>query len=36
MNYYISDYHFGHEKMLEYDKRLFANTKEMEDALVEN
>ena len=36
MNYYISDYHFGHEKILEYDKRPFANTKEMEDALVEN
>lgn len=36
MNYYISDYHFNHAKMLEYDERPFANVKEMEDALVEN
>lgn len=36
MNYYIADCHFGHTKALEFDHRPFADTQEMEDAMVAN
>lgn len=35
-NFYIADTHLGHQNVLKYDARPFANLGEMEDALVEN
>lgn len=36
MKYYISDLHFGHENMLEFDKRPFSSLEEMKDTLISN
>lgn len=36
MNYYISDTHFGHANIIRFDHRPFANTNEMEHALIKN
>lgn len=33
-NYYIADTHFGHERIIEFDKRPFATTEEMETELI--
>lgn len=35
-NRYISDLHFGHENIINFDKRPFKDTKEMEEALITN
>lgn len=35
-NFYIADTHLGHQNVLKYDTRPFADLGEMEDALVEN
>lgn len=35
-NRYISDLHFGHENIIEFDNRPFSNAKEMEEVLVFN
>lgn len=34
MNYYISDTHFGHANIINFDKRPFKNTEEMERELI--
>lgn len=34
MNYYIADWHYGHDNILHYDNRPFANVEEMNRALV--
>src|SRR5262245_41612375 len=34
MNFYTSDHHFGHDKILELDKRPFATLEEMHEALI--
>lgn len=34
MNYYISDLHFGHRKVIEMDQRPFATVEEMDAALI--
>lgn len=34
MNYYIADWHYGHKNVLLYDDRPFADTEEMNQALV--
>lgn len=36
MNYYIADLHFGHHAVLQFDRRPFADTKEMEKVLIDN
>ena len=36
MNYYISDLHIGHENVLRFDNRLFADVNEMNNKLIEN
>ena len=36
MNYYISDLHFGHFNILNFDNRPFATVEEMENALISN
>ena len=36
MNYYISDLHIGHENIILYDNRPFANLDEMNRAIIEN
>lgn len=36
MNWYTSDQHFQHTRILEYCKRPFSDTREMEKALIEN
>ena len=35
MNYYIGDLHFGHNNILRFDNRPFADTDEMDRALIE-
>lgn len=35
-NFYIADTHFGHENVLEFGRRPFADLGEMETALVRN
>ena len=34
LNFYISDLHFGHEQVIEHDKRPFSGTEEMDLAMV--
>jgi calcineurin-like phosphoesterase family protein len=34
MNYYISDLHFGHENVIHFDKRPFADVKEMDTVMI--
>ena len=34
--YYISDCHFGHENVIQFDKRPFASAEEMDLALIKN
>ena len=36
MNYYISDLHIGHENILRFDNRPFADVNEMNNMLIEN
>lgn len=36
MMYFTSDPHFGHRNVIDYCKRPYANTKEMDQALIEN
>lgn len=36
MKYYISDTHFGHENVIEFDNRPFANLEEMENTIINN
>lgn len=36
MIYYIGDLHFGHRKVIEYDKRPFATVEEMDKVLINN
>ena len=36
MNYYISDLHIGHENILRFDNRPFADVTEMNNKLIEN
>lgn len=36
MYYYISDTHFGHQNVLQFDRRPFADTEEMERTIIEN
>lgn len=36
LNYYISDLHFGHQNVLRFDSRPFADTEQMATALIEN
>lgn len=36
MIYYIGDMHFGHEKVIEYDKRAFSSVDEMDNVLIMN
>lgn len=35
MNYFISDTHFGHAKVLQYDKRPFSGIDEMDEMMIE-
>lgn len=35
-NFYISDLHIGHENILRFDNRPFANVNEMNNKLIEN
>lgn len=36
MIYYIADMHFGHQNVLRFDNRPFADTNQMEEALIHN
>ena len=36
MIYYISDTHFGHKRVINFDQRPFLNTEEMESILIAN
>lgn len=36
MIFYIADIHFGHENVLRFDNRPFADTQSMEDVLIQN
>lgn len=36
MNYYTSDFHFSHFKIMAYENRPFSNTEEMNDYIIEN
>ena len=36
MNYYISDLHFGHKNIINFDHRPFFDIEEMEEVLVMN
>lgn len=36
MNYYISDLHWGHKNVLNFDSRPFENIDEMRDKMIEN
>ena len=36
MNRYISDLHFGHANVIRFDGRPFADTKQMEEVLIDN
>ena len=36
MKRYISDYHIGHEKSIQYDSRPFASLDEMNDTIIKN
>ena len=36
MNYYTADLHFGHENVIKFDNRPFADTNEMDRILIEN
>lgn len=36
MNFYISDLHIGHENVIKYDNRPFANADEMNDTIFSN
>ena len=33
-NYYIADTHFGHERVIEFDKRPFSSLEEMEEEMI--
>jgi len=35
-NYYIADLHFGHTNIINFDKRPFSSTKEMEETIIRN
>lgn len=35
MNWYIADTHFGHERVIDFDHRPFANVEEMDQKLIE-
>lgn len=35
-NFYISDLHIGHENILRFDNRPFADVNEMNNKLIEN
>ena len=34
--FYISDCHFGHNNVIQYDKRPFASVDEMDEIMIEN
>lgn len=34
MNLYIGDLHFGHENVIRFDDRPFANVREMDSAMI--
>lgn len=36
MNFYVSDYHFGHENVIKFDNRPFKNLDKMNNFLIEN
>lgn len=36
MEYFVGDYHFGHENIMKYCHRPFSSTKEMDAALIDN
>ena len=36
MNLYISDVHFGHKSVIEFDQRPFADVEEMDRSIIEN
>lgn len=36
MNFYISDLHIGHENVIRFDNRPFANADEMNDTIFSN
>ena len=36
MNFYISDLHFGHKNIINFDNRPYFTVREMEDALIAN
>lgn len=36
MIYYIADMHFGHQNVLRFDNRPFADANQMEEALIHN
>ena len=36
LNYYISDLHFGHQNVIRFDSRPFADVAQMAEALIEN
>ena len=36
MNFYISDWHYGHKNIMAYDNRPFRSVEEMNDALIAN
>lgn len=35
MIYYIADMHFGHENVIRFDSRPFADTEQMDEALIQ-
>ena len=36
MIYYIADMHFGHENVIHFDGRPFADTEQMDEVLIQN
>ena len=36
MIYYIADMHFGHENVIRFDDRPFADTEQMDEVLIQN